>query len=813
MLTFLKLIEVVPALDSHVGNPEAAVHRLFYDSRLIISPENGLFFAFPTGRSNGHSYIPQAFEKGIRQWVISEPEWETHLLRLDPDQNILFVENPWNALRELAAWHRSQFAISSIGITGSNGKTIVKEWLSQLTGPDRYVCKSPNSFNSQLGVALSVWNLKPGHQLGIFEAGISLPGEMEKLEQMIRPDLGIFTNLGSAHENGFESPSQKLREKLLLFRHSRRVILPETVWQKWESEIRYSLPDQEIKTWKWANGTDSKWELHLDDQRFSFHLPYSDPASLENLGNAISAALETGISGEAIQARLPLLHQPAMRLSLKEGHRGNVLIDDSYTNDQSGLEAALQFARMQQKGEQPLLVLLSDLEGTEAQLAQLKETLGKTLEQFSVNQLFTIGEQFAGWKSPILIRHQNWPGTKEFLENARALEPENAVILIKGSRRFGFEQVVRAWQKKMHGTRLEINLNAMVHNLNFYRSLLKPGTGIMAMVKALGYGSGDEEIARLLEFYQVRYLAVAYADEGIKLREAGIKLPIMVMNPSPDAFGQLIEHQLEPEIYSFHILEEYLQAGNFTEKLPPIHLKVDTGMHRLGFMPEELGLLIEKLNAHPELKIASVFSHLAGADEDHLESYSREQIQKFDAFCEGLKNQTNRSFHRHILNSAGILRFPEAQYDWVRLGIGLYGIEINAWYQDQLQPVSTLKTTVSQIKELKAGDSVGYGRKTILAKDSKVATIAIGYSDGFRRDFSVGKGGVWFGAQYLPVLGNVCMDMSMVDASGTDLKEGDEVDVFRDAETLEALAKAARTIPYEILTGIGHRVKRIFFRE
>lgn len=813
MLPFQELVHVLHPEVFHLGLAEGQVSRLFYDSRLILSPENGLFFAFPTARNNGHSYIPQAFARGIRQWVISEPDWRDKLLEMDPKQNIVLVQNPWDSLREMATWHRRKFSLPVVGITGSNGKTIVKEWLSQLTGPDRYVCKSPNSFNSQLGVALSVWNLKAGHQLGIFEAGISLPGEMDSLSAMIQPEIGIFTNLGSAHDAGFSSSSHKLKEKLRLFQNSRLLILPETVYDRWKSDIQTKLPKLKIKTWKWIEESGIQRTLSIDDQQISFQLPFADPASLENLGNAITAALEIGISPEAIQSRLNVLHQPEMRLSLKEGHHGNVLIDDSYTNDSSGLEAALQFARLQQKESQELVVLLTDLEGTENQVLWVKETLGKLLGQFGVHQLYTIGNQFENWKAPDGIHHQNWTDTLAFLESPMRNPPENAVILVKGSRRFGFEQVVRAWQKKVHGTRLEINLNAMVHNLNFYRSLVKPGTGIMAMVKALGYGSGDEEIARLLEFHQVRYLAVAYADEGIKLREAGIQLPIMVMNPSPDAFGQLIEHQLEPEIFSFRILDEYLEAIQNLSSTPAIHLKVDTGMHRLGFMPDEVNALAEKFLANPNLQIASVFSHLAGADEDHLEDYSRQQIQAFELFCGELGKKSGRTFFRHILNSAGILRFPEAQYDWVRLGIGLYGIEINAWYQDQLQPVSTLKTTVSQIKDLKAGASVGYGRKTILAKDSKVATVAIGYSDGFRRDFSVGKGGVWFGNQYLPVLGNVCMDMTMVDATGTDLKEGDEVVIFRDAETLEAMAKAADTIPYEILTGIGHRVKRIFFRE
>jgi len=815
MISFLDLQSILFWKSFEAQQGERPVNQLYYDSRLIVNGSEGVFFALNTERSDGHAFIPQAYEKGIRQWVISDPNWE-NWLRAKGDQNWVLVDEVLDSLQQLAAWQRKQFTGPVLGITGSNGKTIVKEWLSQITGPEKSICKSPKSFNSQLGVALSVWNLQPHHSLGIFEAGISKIGEMGKLESIIRPDLGIFTNLGTAHQEGFPSTETKLEEKLGLFKNARSLILPLVLFEKYKAIFEKSLPRCQFKTWYWEKETGGGlFQLEFNGKSSLWKLPFQDDASLENLGNSISAALELSISTAGIQERLSGLNLPEMRLSLKEGFQGNLILDDTYTNDLSGLEAALQFADLQRKKNQTLALVLSDFEETSESFPKTKSILLELLTNYKVNLLFSIGKEFKDLQVNQEILHTNVETLQEIKEVERLNKLENSVILVKGARRFKLENLVKTWQKKVHGTRLEINLDAMVHNLNFYRSQLKKGTGIMAMVKALGYGSGDEEIARILEYHNIEYLAVAYADEGIKLRQAGISTPIMVMNPTEDALAGIFQYQLEPEIYNFRIMSAFLSfiEDSDTTLWPAIHLKIDTGMHRLGFLTSELEEVCKRLNQVPKLKIATVFTHLAGADEEDLNAYSKLQIERFDSFCAHLESTTGRSFKKHVLNSAGILRFPKAQYDLVRLGIGLYGIEVNAWFQDQLRPVSRLITTISQIKSLPAGETVGYGRRTRLERDSKIATIALGYSDGFRRDFSQGAANVKVGNQWAPVVGNVCMDMTMIDVTDLVANEGDEVIIFEDAESLLQLAAAAQTIPYEILTGIGHRVKRIFYRE
>jgi alanine racemase len=738
------------------------------------------------------------------------------------------VPDPILAIQYAAILHRKHYDRMVIAITGSNGKTIVKEWMAQLMGPDRFFCKSPKSFNSQLGVPLSVWNLRASHQLGLFEAGISQPGEMERLEAVLMPESGILTNIGTAHQEAFPSEIEKLKEKLKLFKHAKSLILSYTLYERYKLLLHETLPYVYFHTWYWEYEDKEKNEVWLISRIFRpdfqlmspetrdfFILPFRDSTSMENLGNAIRGVLFLKVLPSSIQSRLNKIGLPQMRMSRKEGVHDITLIDDSYTNDLSGLEAALQFARLQRKSGQNLILVLSDLEEASESIERAREFLPDLLSSFEISQLVLVGQQFQNFPFAKNLQIRSFISVSDLLLTLSPVDFEGSLILIKGARKFGMERLALAWQKKLHGTRLEINLDAMVHNLNFYKSQIPKGTGIMAMVKALGYGAGDEEIARVLEYHRVQYLAVAYADEGVKLRAAGIILPILVMNPTPDAFPLMIKNRLEPEIFSFSIWEEYLKTVKASTSLhiPAIHIKVDTGMHRLGFLPEEGPELAQKLLDNPDIRLATVFSHLAGADEEDLESYSRQQIDSFESFCSVLTEISGRSFAKHILNSAGILRFPEATYNYVRLGIGLYGIEVNSWHQQELLPVSCLKTTISQIKDLKKGDSVGYGRSTILERDSRVATIAIGYSDGFRRAFSKGKAKVAVHNHLAPVLGNVCMDMTMIDVTDTNAREGDEVRIFEDAASLLRLAKAGDTIPYEILTGIGHRVKRVFYRE
>jgi len=815
LLSFSSLVAIVDSEVYGLTDPNRDVVQLFYDSRLIANGYGGVFFAFQSIKSDGHLFIPAAAEKGVNQWVISDLKWKDWLEK-QGNHNWVWVENVLEAFQKIVAQHRGEFEIPVVGITGSNGKTIVKEWLSQLIGFEYLYCKSPKSFNSQIGVGISVWNLNQGHNLGIFEAGISQKGEMQNLSTMIQPTLGVMTSFGSAHDEGFGSSEEKFLEKISLFGHSKNLILSDSLYRQFEKLIADHLAGVSILTWTWEKTEEmQKSKLQFNNSGFSFSLPFSDEASLENLGNAISAALFLGIKPEKIQNRLLHLSLPEMRLSLKEGFNGNLIIDDTYTNDFAGLEAALQFASLQRKENQSLVLILSDLQESSLDKESIKSKILGLADNFSLNQLITVGTQFEDSSDFKNLKHSNFQTTDLLMESKSYASIKDSILLIKGARIFKLENLVKILQKKVHGTRLEINLDAMVNNLNFYKSQLPKGTGIVAMVKALGYGSGGEEIARILEYHHVDYLAVAYADEGIKLREAGIKLPIMVLNPMPEAIESMIANNLEPEIYGFNVLKAWLEAAKpGTEKrIPPVHLKIDTGMHRLGFLDFELEDLSEILLQNPWIKIATVFSHLAGADEDGLLDYSKLQIKKFETACTFLKQKLEQNFKMHILNSAGILRFPEANFDMVRLGIGLYGIEINSWFQNQLQSVSTFKTTISQIKKLKAGETVGYGRKGLVTTDSEIATIAIGYADGFRRDFSLGNAMVKVKNQWVPVIGNVCMDMTMVNVTGLNAEEGDEVIIFDNAESLLKLASAAETIPYEILTGIGHRVKRIFYRE
>jgi len=770
----------------------------------------GIFIAISGPGANGHDYIPALIEKGICQWIITEDNWAEYLSGLE-GHNWILVKNSQAALQQMAAWHRSLFGLQVVGITGSNGKTIVKEWLAQLLSPAELVVKSPKSFNSQIGVPVSVWNIAAGHTIGIFEAGISRPGEMEQLQKIIRPQTGIFTNLGSAHDEGFSSRKEKLEEKLKLFRNCTYLIVSQDFLDVWRATLQRLLPAVEMLAWQF--GPNETW-FNFNGATYPVDLPYHDKASKENLGHAIASALFLGTEFGHIQQQLPTLGTPEMRLGIKEGQAGVTIIDDSYTNDPAGLEAALQFAKQQQHQDRPLFLVLSDLEQTILNTPQIQAFIDAQLQLYHICKVLLVGEQWHGFIPNAKCSISHFKNVDELLQNVDIKEFESGLLLIKGARRFQFERLVKAWQKRLHGTRLETDLEAMVQNLKFYRSLLPKGTGLMAMVKALGYGSGGEELARVLEYHRVDYLAVAYADEGIRLRLAGIKLPIMVMNPMPEALPGMILHQLEPEIYNQFIFNAYLVAvRNLPDmEIPAIHLKIDTGMHRLGFLSSEIPALADLLQTHPELRIATVFSHLAGADDANLESFTNQQIEEFQSVCTYLETRVNRPFKKHILNSAGILRHPHATMDMVRLGIGLYGIEVNAWYQNQLLPVSKLKTTISQIKHLKAGESVGYGRKGIVTRNSAIATIAIGYADGFRRDFSGGKAQVKINGQWAPVVGNVCMDMTMVDVTEIDCAEGDEVVIFDDVNALLQLAAAAETIPYEILTGIGHRVKRIFFK-
>jgi alanine racemase len=818
------------------------------DSRFVSQSENSIFFAIKGERHDGHVFIKELYEKGVREFVVEKKALnETLKSQLEnlADAKFFVVENAIRALQHLAANHRQAFDIPIVGVTGSNGKTIVKEWLSVLMAKDYNLVKSPRSYNSQIGVPLSVWEINDYHNFGIFEAGISKSGEMEFLEPVIRPTIGIFTNLGSAHDEGFRSRKQKATEKLRLFQRSKTLIYCKD-FEDIDNEIRILLkavnPTIELIGWSKKAGSEifvkpnkqntyCTLQILWNRQIYDFKIPFADDASIENATHCIFLMLHQGINSLEIQSRLDMLKPIAMRLELKQGINDCYLIDDTYNNDYAGLSVALDFMT-QQHTKRDKVLIISDVLQSGLEEADLYESIAELIKGKQIDRVVGIGEVISRNQksfypsstgdskttvSSIFFYHS----TEEFLEKFPINQLQSSLILVKGARKFEFEKIINRLTLKVHGTVFEVNLDALTNNLNFYRNKIGSGTKIMVMVKAFAYGSGSAEVASLLEYHRVDYLGVAYTDEGVVLRQNGIKLPIMVLNPQPESFAKLIEYNLEPEIYSFKVFEEYLTyfkqnspLGQSAEPDGNIHLKLDTGMHRLGFEVQDIKQLIELLKQNPKIKIASIFSHLVGADESEHNAFSKTQIERFEQMSQQIINDLDgQKPLRHICNSAGIIRFPEAKFDMVRLGIGLYGLEVTNSEQKELQTVGTLKTVISQIKYLKAGETVGYSRKGVLEKDSKIATIAIGYADGFDRGFSKGVGKVWVNGVVCPVVGNVCMDMTMIDVSETDCKEGDEVVIFGKDLSIKELATSIGTIAYEILTGVSERVKRVFYKE
>ncbi|MER2999419.1 bifunctional UDP-N-acetylmuramoyl-tripeptide:D-alanyl-D-alanine ligase/alanine racemase [Pontibacter populi] len=822
MLTFQELATITNGAVLQFVQALPVMH-LLTDSRKLSQPAGTLFFAISGKYNDGHKYLATLYKQGVRQFIVEKAQDEKghNYSALYPEANLLLVKDSLQALQQLAAWHRSQFSIPIVGVTGSNGKTIVKEWLAQLLSPDALVVKSPRSYNSQLGVPLSVWQLNSNHTLGIFEAGISLPGEMEKLQPIIQPTIGIFTNIGTAHDEGFASRQQKVQEKLKLFTDV-EILIYCTDYELLHKEIQ----NQTINTFTWSrhhqadvtitattaagHKTIVVYTYRGEKQRLA--IPFTDEASVENALHCLAMLLYREVPFAEIQDRLDKLHPVAMRLEMKEAINGCYLIDDTYNNDLAGLAIALDLLANQPQRVKHT-VILSDLLESGLSEEALYSQVATLIMNRDIDKVIGIGPTISHHKLKFAGKAEFYSSTADFLAQFKADDFRNELILIKGARVFEFERIVHAFQQKVHGTVLEVNLDALVHNLNFYRSRLAPDTKLMVMVKAFAYGSGSFEVANLLQFHRVDYLAVAYADEGVMLRENGITLPVMVMNPSQDSFAKLRQHNLEPEIYSLELLEQYLKDLPDATTRHRIHLKLDTGMHRLGFTPEDFEALFPLLQQYPQIQVISTFTHLAGADEALHNDFSQLQISNFRTMAAEVEARLNYSVIKHVLNSAGIVRFPEYQLDMVRLGIGLYGVEATGSEQEALKPVSTLKTTVSQVKTIVKGETVGYSRKGIADSDKTIATIAIGYADGYDRRFSNGAGQVIINGKRCPIIGNVCMDMCMVDVTGLQVKAGDEAIVFGPKLTLTDMAARIGTIPYELLTNVSSRVKRIFFSE
>ena len=793
------------------------ISHLVYDSRAIPFPPSSLFFALRTAHQDGHKYIPDAYHKGVRCFVVDHAIPFNEL----PDATILHVPDTLRALQQLARYHREQFSIPVIGITGSNGKTVVKEWLYQLLHEDHSIVRSPKSFNSQIGVPLSVWQVDTQHTLGIFEAGISQPGEMEHLASVIQPTIGIITNLGEAHDEGFLSPGHKLQEKLKLFDTASLVIGPEDL-------LKEALPGKEHFTWGLSasatlrilravkSGSGTTITAYYKGIEQEITIPFRDEASVQNAITCWCVLLHLGLDAGTIKERFLALHPVDMRLQLVKGINNCTLINDSYSADLTSLHIALAFTAQQQTA-QLHTVILSDFAESGKKDEELYQQIAQGLVHHHVEKVIAIGTSISTYLPRYLppgVRVRTYPTTEDFIKHFTTSAFQNETVLVKGARRFQFEQVVQLLQTKVHQTFLEINLNAVAHNLKQYQKLLKPGTRVMAMVKAFAYGSGGAEIASILQYNNTAYLGVAYVDEGIELRRGGITLPIMVMNADEHAFPSLIEHNLQPVIYSMHLLrlfEQYLDDQGLSNY--PVHIELETGMNRLGFAAEDVPALGTHLKASPYIKVESVFSHLAASEDPAHDPYTAQQAAIFQQSVSMLGNVLPYPFLKHIANSAAIIRHPHLQFDMVRLGIGLYGVEIATEKLDLL-PVATLRATIAQLKHLHAGDTVSYNRRGIVKEDSLIATVRIGYADGYSRRLGNAVGRMWVNGHLAPVIGTVCMDMTMIDVTGIPgVREGDEVIVFGGPLPVEQVAEWAGTIPYEIMTGVSARVKRVYFQE
>ena len=798
----------------HSGIP-VEITEYSIDSRSVVTPEHTLFFALTGNNHNGHDYIRTLYTDGVRAFVISEFREEFNQLT---GANFIVVENVLTALQQLAAHHRQHTQAEVIGITGSNGKTVVKEWLYQLLANDHAVYRSPRSYNSQVGVPLSLLGIDPKTEIAIIEAGISQKGEMQHLQQMIQPTIGIFTHLGDAHGENFASREEKLAEKAQLFTSCQWVIgqtgealeyiktrVPSTTsFLLWGEDPK---ADIHVKTMNIALGH-REVQVTFGNKHFILDIPFPDIASYENCMNAVSILLLKQYSPDVITSRVQQLSAIAMRMEIKDGINNCTLVNDYYNSDPSSFQLALNILATQDASKERV-VILSDFMDTGKAGDDLYPSIAETLRQANISLFIGIGKHLSEHRHDFAANSRFYEDTEHFLRQEERDNFNNQIILIKGARAFQFEYIAGFLQKQSHSTILEVDLDAMVHNLNHFRSLTD--AHIAVMVKAFSYGSGSREIASLLQYHRVDYLMVAFADEGIELRAAGITIPIAVMNPEREAFDNMIMFNLEPEIYALDILEDFNRALNkHGIKRFPVHIKLNTGMNRSGFDEQDLPQLLEFFQTERSVYIRSMFSHLAGSDETVHDEFTLGQIHLFERMTERIQAQFNYKIWRHILNSAGIERFPQYHFDMVRLGIGLHGISAT---HANLQPVSSFKTYISSIRNVPTDQSIGYGRKSYTTRPSRIAVIPVGYADGLNRHLSNRVGNVFIKGKRVPIIGNICMDTCMIDVTDTNATIGDEVEIFGKHILVTELSEQLGTIPYEILTGISHRVKRVYYKE
>ena len=796
----------------------SSIEHLLIDSRKIIFPSSSLFFALPGPRRDGHDFINELYERGIRNFVVQK-DFNIHSFH---EANFLFVSNTTQSLQTLAAHHRKQFHYPVIGITGSNGKTIVKEWLNQLLQSDFNIVRSPRSYNSQIGVPLSVWQMNNQNSLAFFEAGISTKNEMEILEKIIQPTIGILTNIGDAHKEGFINDEEKIKEKLKLFEHCQQLIYC-------KEDIPFEIK-LNAELFSWSRNKEAtvfiKKEIKeicqtnliivYQNKSYSIVVPFVDKASIDNAITCICTLLLLKYEIDTIQKNILQLQSVDMRMQLLKGINNCTIINDSYSNDLSSLGIALDYLK-QQSGNHSTTIILSDIFQTGLSNEILYHQVANELHSRHIHRLIGIGKNISNHHTQFHFIPQTifYSSTENFLADSNTHQFKDDFILLKGARIFAFERISKWLEQKVHQTVLEINLSALTHNLKQYQQQILPSTKLMAIVKAFSYGSGSAEVARVLQFCKVDYLAVAYTDEGVELRKAGISLPIMVMNIDEVGFDTLVEYSLEPEIFSFNIYEKFhqylLQQGitNF-----PVHIKVNTGMNRLGFEPIDVKILCTSLHQNKTMKVQSVFSHLVASENIDHDDFTKHQAELFEKFCSEAGKIISYSFIKHIANSAAIFRHPHLQYDMVRLGIGLYGIDGGNENELPLQTVATLKTTIAQIRNVKAGETIGYNRKGKINRDSKIATLRIGYADGLSRKLSNGVGKIFVNGKLAPIIGNVCMDMTMIDVTDiSDVKENDTVEIFGKNISVNQIAEWCNTIAYEVMTSINQRVKRIYVEE
>ena len=823
-MTQFSIQEIAKAVDGEIiGNKSLqnrVVERIITDSRTFFKPGNSLFIALIGPQNNGHNYIPGLIERGIHLYLISDKRV------INQKALFILVKNTTLALQKLAKYNRAKQNYPLVGITGSNGKTIVKEWLYTILSPQFKIVRSPKSYNSQIGVPLSLLLMNDSFNLGLVEAGISQLGEMENLAEIVSPEIGIFTNIGDAHQENFQSIRQKIREKLHLFKNSKKLIYCSDS-EPLNSEIDTFCGTHSIEKIGWSlkksggsisfsikKGTSTTWiEAVQNGEKYNFTIPFTDDSSIENSCHCFAAATVISPRLKTWLPEFEKLEPVEMRLEIKKGINNSLLVNDYYNSDLNSLSIALSVLQQQAAREhQYKLIILSDIQQTGLKKDELYKRVNELLVEWNVDEIIGIGLDISEYANCFSIKKTFFKSVAGFKNNFNRDRFKSAAILIKGARQFTFEAISEMLQQKAHQTELEINLNALVYNLNIYKGLLKPGTKIMAMVKAFSYGNGDVEIAKLLQYQNIDYLAVAVADEGVLLRNAGITTPIIVMNPEQHSFQNIIDYQLEPNIYCIDLLRNFIKlvSQNGLQNFP-VHLKIDTGMNRLGLKTEsEVKAAIQLLQTNSWVKVESVFSHLAASDDPTLDHFTESQFRLFEKYFSLFETGFPYKIDRHILNSAGIERFPEKQFEMVRLGIGLYGISNTGL---PLENAGTFKSTVSQVKTVESNETVGYNRKGKVSGKSKIAIIPLGYADGMDRKLGNRNGTAFINGKLVPIIGNICMDMLMVDVTGLNVKPGDKIEFFGKNISISKVAEQAGTIPYEILTGISQRVKRVYVQE